>query len=416
MIDLSEVQDFSMSSSKGGGKSSGHSQNAFGLALSAASGSSGGGKGHKLDSMLSKLMKKNNVVSPLLADCRPHASLLSAKRSSIVLPLQPLPVEEAPVVGKEKKKRKLDEIVLGLCAAQEQKMYPDPMLPTQMHSGRKPQITPSVSVTPANVNSGSSSSRHDASGGTSGTGHQKPFTITVTSVPAGSGSAGSSAQKSSNQSAKSAALSANALASASGLAALQNMAGLTGASSKELSALFAEAAKAEQQAAILKQHQKFMQQFPANSPHRKSVEAMYNEVKQAADLTQLYRNFAAGTTAPSSGGGGGGSSSNHEAKVNKWLAEQQQQQQLQQQIEASIVESYRGVSNSGGGGGGGGGSRGGGSSSSAQRATRQQQQQQQQQMQQEAVFSRHALTGDESVPVIHKVTGKRVSGNKVLCK
>lgn len=55
-IDLSEVQDFSISSK---GKSGGGQQNVFGMQL----GGSGGGKGSKLDSMLSKLMKKNNVVS-----------------------------------------------------------------------------------------------------------------------------------------------------------------------------------------------------------------------------------------------------------------------------------------------------------------------------------------------------------------
>lgn len=61
MADLSEVQDFSISSKmKSGGQ-----QNVFGMQLGGnqGGGGGGGGKGSKLDSMLSKLMKKNNVVS-----------------------------------------------------------------------------------------------------------------------------------------------------------------------------------------------------------------------------------------------------------------------------------------------------------------------------------------------------------------
>jgi len=72
------------------------------------------------------------------------------------------------VIGKEKKRKKLDEIVLGLSAAKEQKTFPDPSLP----SSKKPQIPPSVSVTPANLQSSASQQSN-----------QKPFTITVTTVP-----------------------------------------------------------------------------------------------------------------------------------------------------------------------------------------------------------------------------------------
>lgn len=79
------------------------------------------------------------------------------------------PVEEPTSGGKEKRRRKLDEIVMGLSAAKEQKTFPDPLLP----SSKKQQITPSVSVTPASAPS--SSSQQQSS--------QKPFTITVTSVP-----------------------------------------------------------------------------------------------------------------------------------------------------------------------------------------------------------------------------------------
>lgn len=136
-IDLSEVQDFSM-----GKKSSD---------LTGSAGASGlSGKG-KLNDTLSKLMKKNNVVIEEPAQ-------------------QPL--------SKEKKRRKLDEIVMGLSAAKtEQKsIFGDPGLSTSSasHSTKKPQITPSVSVTPANVPSSSSQQMNQS---------QKPFTITVTSVP-----------------------------------------------------------------------------------------------------------------------------------------------------------------------------------------------------------------------------------------
>lgn len=76
---------------------------------------------------------------------------------------------EEPPIGKEKKRKKLDEIVLGLSAAKEQKTFTDPLLT----SIKKPQITPSVSVTPANLAASQSSNQSN----------QKPFTITVTSVP-----------------------------------------------------------------------------------------------------------------------------------------------------------------------------------------------------------------------------------------
>lgn len=92
-------------------------------------------------------------------------------------------------MGKEKKRKKLDEIVLGLSAAKEQKTFPDPSLPTSTQ--KKPQIPPSVSVIPANMQS--SHSMGGGSGGSSGSGghhqhqqqqqQQKPFTITVTTVP-----------------------------------------------------------------------------------------------------------------------------------------------------------------------------------------------------------------------------------------
>lgn len=74
--------------------------------------------------------------------------------------------------GKEKRKRKLDEIVMGLSAAKEQKTFSDPSLP----SSKKQQIPPSVTVTPANQPSASGSQQQQLQ-------QQKPFSITVTSVP-----------------------------------------------------------------------------------------------------------------------------------------------------------------------------------------------------------------------------------------
>lgn len=85
------------------------------------------------------------------------------------------PVEEPASGGKEKRKRKLDEIVLGLSAAKEQKTFSDPLLSSP---SLKKQIPPSVSVTPATGPNQASSSNQTS---------QKPFSITVTSVP-GSGS------------------------------------------------------------------------------------------------------------------------------------------------------------------------------------------------------------------------------------
>lgn len=142
-IDLSEVQDFSMSKKQG-------------VASSFA------GKG-KLDDMLTKLMKKNNCVSIRMAQ-----SLVDGTLTLHFFFFCEQAVEEPTSGGKEKRRRKLDEIVLGLSAAKEQKTFPDPSLP----SSKKQQITPSVSVTPASAPTSSSNQSN-----------QKPFTITVTSVP-----------------------------------------------------------------------------------------------------------------------------------------------------------------------------------------------------------------------------------------
>uniref|UniRef100_A0A7G3AIV8 BRK domain-containing protein n=1 Tax=Lutzomyia longipalpis TaxID=7200 RepID=A0A7G3AIV8_LUTLO len=300
-IDLSEVQDFSMSKSKSSSAS----------AMSSVYGGATSGKG-KLDNMLTKLMKKNN--------CQP--------------------IEE-PVIGKEKKRRKLDEIVLGLSAAQEQKMYPDPSPPMSI---KKPQVAPSVSVTPA---SGPSQS-------TSSSANQKPFTITVTSVPG----------KRRTTSNKGASMKNPPVSATTGLQALQNMAGLGGVSTKDMNAFLAEAAKAEQQA-MLKQHQKLLQQLPASSQQRKAYEAMFAEMKHLSSYLSSSKL---------------GSYPTHDAKVNKWLAEQSAAL-----TEEALSMDYRSRSRS---------------------------RQQSTPTMQDSIFSRKALTGEESVPVINKITGKRLTGNK----
>uniref|UniRef100_A0A0A9YRD7 Chromodomain-helicase-DNA-binding protein 6 n=1 Tax=Lygus hesperus TaxID=30085 RepID=A0A0A9YRD7_LYGHE len=91
----------------------------------------------KLDDMLNKLMQKKNC---------------------------PVPVDE-PVVGKEKKKRKLDEIVLGLSAAKEQSV-----------SEKKPMVSPSVTVTLSNKGPPPRSSLPPSSGTPSPSASKQPDT------------------------------------------------------------------------------------------------------------------------------------------------------------------------------------------------------------------------------------------------
>lgn len=66
------------------------------------------------------------------------------------------------------------------------------------------------------------------------------------------------------------------------MAALQNMAlgGGSLSNAKDLNALFA--AQADSQA--IKQYQRLLQQMPANSPQRKSYEAILAEMKHVSDL------------------------------------------------------------------------------------------------------------------------------------
>lgn len=80
---------------------------------------------------------------------------------------QPAP---EPVVGKEKKRKKLDEIVLGLSAAKGQHS-PSGGLSVEPSRSKSTSILPNVSVTP--VAPASTSTQHS----------QKPFSVTVTNVP-----------------------------------------------------------------------------------------------------------------------------------------------------------------------------------------------------------------------------------------
>lgn len=157
-----------------------------------------------------------------------------------VLYLQPI---EEPVVGKEKKRRKLDEIVLGLSAAKEQMLYPE--------ITKKSTVTPSVTVTPT---SAPLSSSHQ----------QKPFTITVTSIPSPAPPPRSCTTPKMK----------------------------TTLSTKDSFSTFL--AQAEQQNMLLKKQQQ----------QQKSYEAMIADINKVADFSSKVNTYS------------------HEAKVNKWLAEQ----------------------------------------------------------------------------------------------
>lgn len=149
---------------------------------------------------------------------------------------------EEPVVGKEKKRRKLDEIVLGLSAAKEQSLFPEP--------SKKQTVTPSVTVTPTS-----------APVSTSHAPTQKPFTITVTSVP----SPAPSVSKSSGISPSIQPLSAGAAASAA----------------KDSFSTFL--AQAEQQNLLLKKQQQ---------QQRKSYEAMIADINKVADFSSKVNSYS----------------------------------------------------------------------------------------------------------------------------
>uniref|UniRef100_A0A1A9WW02 BRK domain-containing protein n=1 Tax=Glossina brevipalpis TaxID=37001 RepID=A0A1A9WW02_9MUSC len=350
-IDLSEVQDFSMGSKKPS-VTSVASTASIHAALSSAFPSMAGKSG-KLDDTLNKLMKKNNCT-----------------------------IEES-LMGKEKKRKKLDEIVLGLSAAKEQKTFPDPSLP----SSKKPQIPPSVSVTPANVQSSLNSQQQQQ--------NQKPFTITVTTVP---GKGKTSTSSSSNQT--QANISSSSISGSGGLSALQNMAGLGSMTAKDsLNALIAQTMATDPQT-FIKQQQKMMQCLPP--AQRKLYESMVADMEQTMKINAKY----------------GG----HDTKVNKWLTD------MSSPLNDQLNMDYAAIAAAGTG------SNVINTSTNSRRSSRQQtstpsQQslpasqmsgsksssslsQSQQQHQHQSMSAQQGPTGDEPVPVINKQTGKRLTNNK----
>ncbi|KAJ2953582.1 hypothetical protein O0L34_g1186 [Tuta absoluta] len=136
-LDLSEAQDFSM------GRRTPQSAESAASAPGAAA-----APRSRLDDTLSRLMKRKNVAPP------------------------------EQVVGKEKKRKKLDEIVLGLSAA---KQSPSPG--SEAASAGRPRaacILPDVTVTPAAPPAAAPPPASHA---------QKPFSVTLTNVPAPQASA-----------------------------------------------------------------------------------------------------------------------------------------------------------------------------------------------------------------------------------
>ncbi|KAH9640843.1 hypothetical protein HF086_014429 [Spodoptera exigua] len=123
-LDLSDVHDFSV------GRRTPISDSA----------PSAGPSRSRLDDTLSRLMKRKNVPAP------------------------------EQIVGKEKKRKKLDEIVLGLSAAK----CKSPTASTDSLRGRGSTVLPDVTVTPA---------APPTSSATSSAASQKPFSVTVTNVP-----------------------------------------------------------------------------------------------------------------------------------------------------------------------------------------------------------------------------------------
>lgn len=170
-----------------------------------------------------------------------------------------------PVVGgKEKKRRKLDEIVLGLSAAKEQSQ--------PLELPKKITVTPSVTLTPTSLPAATSAPA------------QKPFTITVTSVPSPVPS------------------SSRTAGGGSSLSSL--MPPLP--TSKDSFTTFLQ--QAEQQNLLLKKQQQLLQQaaqaqLPSPSS-RKSYEQMIADINKVSDFSTKINSYS------------------HEAKVNKWLAEQ----------------------------------------------------------------------------------------------
>lgn len=144
---------------------------------------------------------------------------------------------EDPVIGKEKKRRKLDEIVLGLSAAKEQSQFPEPT--------KKAPVTPSVTVTPTSV---PITTTHAP--------NQKPFTITVTSVPSPAPSLPRST--------------------------MQNILPPVSTSAKDTFSSFI--AQAEQQQTLLLKKQQAQQ--------RKSYESMIADISKVADYSSKVNSYS----------------------------------------------------------------------------------------------------------------------------
>ena len=190
---------------------------------------------------------------------------------------------EEPIVDKEKKRKKLDEIVLSLSAAKEQ------TLPSTEISKKLP-ITPSVTVTPT---SGPSSANSPMPAHSSS---QKPFSVTVTTIPNQNknnshGSHGSHNNNNNNN-------NHHPSSSPSATPSVSSM-------NKNLANYFSQN---DQHNLLLKKQHQLMQQ--GAHPHfgsssQKKYEAMLADISKVtgADFPKL-------------------NSYSHETKVHKWLAEQ----------------------------------------------------------------------------------------------
>lgn len=151
---------------------------------------------------------------------------------------------EEPIVDKEKKRRKLDAIVLGLSAAKEQQC-------TSLFGDLKKTscISPSVTVTPASAHPPPST-----------TPASKPFTITVTSVPASSSNSDIDKKK-------------------------DNFSSFLNQAEQQHGKLLLK-----QQQHLLQQQQNLLQQqglSSLTSQSRKSYEAMVADLSKVADFSKL---------------------------------------------------------------------------------------------------------------------------------
>ncbi|KAG8231203.1 hypothetical protein J437_LFUL010900 [Ladona fulva] len=282
----------------------------------------------KLDDMLDKLMKRKVCV-------------------------------EEPA-GKEKKRRKLDEIVLGLSAAKEQSLFSD-----VKKSG--------TSITPIPLPASHSSqgrSRH----GTSSPHQQqqqpassKPFTITVTSVPP-SQSRPSPQGSMHNQPPKCQRPPAPGRPPSSGHPQTSQSNPLLQQQQQQQRMEQSSQMRSSQSSTA----QQMLQQQQQNQ--RKSVyESMLADLGKVADFSRM-------------------GSYSHEAKVNKWLAEQTSM--LPERSHSSM------------------GQHSSGSSSAAQVVDLQSSMRRRRPRIDPSLLDWKKLSGEENISVINRVTGKKISGTK----